>query len=452
MQYDRDMISALLNRNYRHLFAAQVISLMGTGLATVALGLLAYDLAGADAGAVLGTALAIKMAAYVGVAPIVGAFADRLPRRAFLVCMDAIRAAIVVALPFVDQVWHVYVLIFLLQAASASFIPAYQAVIPDILPDEKDYTRALSLLRLAYDLESLLSPLLAAALLSVMGFHWLFAGTAIGFILSALLIVSAMIPPAVRLERRSDIIRHILRGSRIFLATPRLRGLLALNLAAAAAGAMVIVNSVIYVRGLLDRPEADLAIALAAFGGGSMLAALSLPRLLEKLPDRAVMLPGAGLLGAALLFIALAGQGSSASWPMLLTVWFVLGLGYAAALTPAGRLLRKSAHPEDRPALFAAYFSLSHLCWLVTYPLAGWLGAGVGLSAAFLALGALAALGTAAALILWPRRDPDWIEHAHDDLPPGHPHLSETGSGDNGARHSHPFVIDDYHRHWPEQG
>ena len=73
------MFSPLINKTYRHLFAAQVIALVGTGLLTVALGLLAYDLAGADAGAVLGTALAIKMVAYVGVAPVVSAFADRLP-------------------------------------------------------------------------------------------------------------------------------------------------------------------------------------------------------------------------------------------------------------------------------------------------------------------------------------------------------------------------------------
>ncbi len=57
------MLRPLRNRTYRHLFAAQVISLLGTGLMTVALGLLAFDLAGAEAGAVLGTALAIKMVA-----------------------------------------------------------------------------------------------------------------------------------------------------------------------------------------------------------------------------------------------------------------------------------------------------------------------------------------------------------------------------------------------------
>ena len=55
------MLTILANRTYRNLLTAQVIALVGTGLATVALGLLAYDIAGADAGAVLGTALAIKM-------------------------------------------------------------------------------------------------------------------------------------------------------------------------------------------------------------------------------------------------------------------------------------------------------------------------------------------------------------------------------------------------------
>ena len=118
------MLSILGDRTYRHLFCAQVIALVGTGLMTVALGLLAYSLAGDKAGAVLGTALAIKMIAYVGVAPAVGGFASMLPRRAFLVSMDLTRAAVALALPFVDRVWQVYVLISILQSASAAFMSA----------------------------------------------------------------------------------------------------------------------------------------------------------------------------------------------------------------------------------------------------------------------------------------------------------------------------------------
>ena len=62
------MLSVLANRTCRHLFAAQVIALIVTGMMTVALGLLAFKIAGDKAGAVLGTALAIKMIAYVGIA------------------------------------------------------------------------------------------------------------------------------------------------------------------------------------------------------------------------------------------------------------------------------------------------------------------------------------------------------------------------------------------------
>ena len=156
-------MSPLRNRTFRHLFAAQMIALLGTGLTTVALALLAYDLAGSGAGAVLGTALALKMIAYVGIAPVVGAFAHRLSRRPLLIGLDLARAGLILLFPFITEVWQIYVLVFALQACSAGFTPTFQATIPDILPDEAQYTRALSLSRLAYDLENLLSPALAAA-------------------------------------------------------------------------------------------------------------------------------------------------------------------------------------------------------------------------------------------------------------------------------------------------
>jgi MFS family permease len=108
------MLTVLRYRTYRHLFCAQVIALIGTGLATVALGLLAFQVAGENAGAVLGTALAIKMLAYVGVAPVAAAFAERLPRRIMLVSLDLVRCGVAICLPFVSEVWQIYVLIFIL--------------------------------------------------------------------------------------------------------------------------------------------------------------------------------------------------------------------------------------------------------------------------------------------------------------------------------------------------
>ncbi|MFC6447687.1 MFS transporter [Shinella zoogloeoides] len=438
------MLGVLQNRTYRHLFLAQVVALVGTGLATVALGLLAYEIAGPDAGAVLGTALAIKMIAYVGIAPIAGAFAEVLPRRPLLVALDLVRATVALCLPFVTEVWQVYVLIFVLQSASAAFTPAFQATIPEALPDEKDYTRALSLSRLAYDLESLISPALAAALLTVISFHSLFGGTVIGFLVSSALVVSVVLPAPSKTERRS-IYERTTRGLRLYLATPRLRGLLAICLAVSAAGSMVIVNTVVIVQSTFGLPQESTALALAAFGGGSMLAALFLPKLLDTVPDRPVMLAGTAILIAGLLAASAVG-----SIRTLLPLWCLLGIGYSIAQTPSGRLLRRSAHAEDRPALFAAHFALSHAAWLITYPLAGWLGATIGLSAAALCLALLATFGLSVAMVLWPSDDNAEIEHDHDDLPVDHPHLAE-GARRGGHSHAHAVVIDRLHPEWPSR-
>lgn len=75
----------------------------------------------------LGTALAIKMSAYILVAPVAAAFADKFPRRTMLVTLDLVRALVAITLPFVTQIWEIYILIFILQAASAAFTPTFQA-------------------------------------------------------------------------------------------------------------------------------------------------------------------------------------------------------------------------------------------------------------------------------------------------------------------------------------
>ena len=444
------MLSVLRNRTYRHLFTAQVVALVGTGLATVALSLLAYDLAGGNASAVLGTALAIKMVAYVGTAPLISAFADRVPRRALLVTMDMIRAGVALTLPFVTQVWQVYVLIFLLQAASAAFTPTFQATIPEVLPAERDYTRALSLSRLAYDLESLFSPALAAALLSLVSYEWLFTGTAAGFAASGVLVVSVLLPRPRPVERTGGAYAKAVFGTRLFLATPRLRALLALDLVVAAVGAVVLVNTVVLVRDTLGRSAGDVSLALGAYGAGSMSVALVLPRILDRVGDRALMVPAAFVMTAVLgLFatgLAAAGPGAEGpwAWTALLVAWLLVGAATSAVLTPGGRLVRRSAGAPDLPAAFAAQFSLTHACWLLTYPLAGWLAARAGLAVAAGALTAIALVGSVSAVRLWPRTDPAELEHAHPELPRDHPHLAGAGRS-----HTHDFHIDVLHPHWP---
>jgi len=457
------MTSPLADSRFRRLYAAQVTALAGTGLSTIALALLAYELAGENAGFVLGIAFALKMIAYVGIAPLIGGYAPFLPRRRLLVALDLIRAVCIASFVFVDAVWQIYLLIFILNACSAGFTPTFQATIPDILPDEARYTRALSLSRLAYDLENLLSPMFAAAALAFLSFDALFSANALAFLASALLVGSVRFPAPPPQDREASVWRRTTFGITAYLATPRLRGLLALSVAVACGGAMVIVNTVVLVAGRMGGSETDTAVAFAAAGAGSMTVALMLPRLLDRMPDRPFMLAGGALISTA-LFAGLTDPGYAA----LLPVWFALGAGTSLIQTPGGRLLKRSAAEERRPALFAAQFALSHACWLFAYPLAGLLGNAAGLENTFLVLGVLASAATATALMLWPAVDPVHLRHRHEAVehdhfhthdehhqhdhdhaginptkPHRHPHRHEA------VEHEHAFTIDLHHPVWP---
>ncbi|MEP7763896.1 MFS transporter [Sanguibacter sp. 25GB23B1] len=399
------MLSTLANPTYRKLFTAQVISLAGTGLTTVALGLLAYDLAGADAGLVLGTVFAIKMAAYVAVAPVAAAVVHAASPRVVLVTADVVRVVVVLGLPLVSAVWQVYVLVLVLQAASAVHTPTYQAALPRVLPDERQYTQALSLSRMSEDLEMVLSPLLAAALLLLVPSSQLFVGTAAGFAVSAVLVSRIALrraPLEVDVEAQPFGVR-VRRGMELMIRTPALRAVLALNLAVAAGGAYVLVQYVVIARTVFERGEGVAAVLIACLGAGSIVVAVLLPRALDALPERALMLGGAAMLTVATAGIALVLAVPGTTGLALTGVLFVLvGAGWAAAETPVGRIITRCTPERDQPAVFAAQFSLSHACWLITYPLAGWLG-GLGLQSAALVLAAVSTAATLATAALWPR-------------------------------------------------
>jgi hypothetical protein len=220
----------------------------------------------------------------------------------------------------------------------------------------------------------------------------------------------------------------------IFLKTPRLRGLLALNMAVAAASAMVIVNTVVLVQADFGFSQRSTAIALAFFGvvHGIGSGSPQTPRQHER--------PYADACR----------YGAFSHWPGVRH--FPEGLHHAGCalgtaggglftFSDTGWSLRRSSTAEDRPALFAAQFALSHSCWLVTYPLAGWVGAAWGTQASFIALTVVATLSLVTAVLIWrPEHEVYAQVHSHKD--------PETN---NESTHEHDFVIDDEHPSWPKK-
>jgi len=368
------------NRDYVRLFVAQVTSLLGSGLSSVCLALLAYELADSDASVVLSIAFALKMIAYIVLAPIFAVLSQRWSKKKALIILDLIRAMLFVALPFANQVWHVYVLMFAINACSAAFTPLYQATLPSVLPVREHYTKALSFSRIAYDLEQIVSPVLSAILLTILSFRQLFWIDAMTFVLSAILILVSFIPSVEKEIRKVETLkfRSLYNGLSAYLAHPSLRLLWCAYLAVASASAMVIVNTVVYVHDVLLGGDSETALALFTVGLGSMVVALVLPKLVRINKPQRYHLHGLLLISAAFyLGTWLPG------WIGFVVLCFSLGVGMSCIQTTSGLIINDVCEGEEASQYFAAHFSLTHFWWLLTYLTAGLSASRFGLEGAY---------------------------------------------------------------------
>ncbi len=433
----------LRNSIFRWLFAAQVLSLLGIGIMTVALALHAYELGGAkQAGKILGALFALKMVVYVGLAPVAEAVLSRYAAKAVLIGLDVFRLCVLILFYLASEVWHLAALAFLFYTASAAFTPLFQAIIPVVLPDKKTYTSALVLSRLAYTFESMFSPLFAAVALTVLASQTLFVFAAFCMGGSVIALTYSGLTAKANTQKKRPFIERLSRGLMIYFRTPRLRGLFTVNLGLSFGLSWVLVNTVVFA-GLRFGGSEQYTYLMIAFGAGSVAAALIVPRLLHHITERQLMLSGAYLFGLLSLLIFL-----NLPFNALLVLWFGFGVASSFVLTPGGLVLTRSANKVDQPAVFAAQFSMSHAGWLFAYPTAGWLGSSLQPEIALGILGTTCIVITMLGSWIWPSDDPKERVHDHPELPADHPHLLEHGSLDSESTHSHVFHIDDLHSKW----
>lgn len=427
----------LQNSAFRRLFVAQVISLVGSGLSSVALGLLANQLVGASASAVLGITLTIRIVVIVLCAPWAGFVAARIGARAAMIACDLSRACVVAGFFFVTDVWHIYFLAVVLNLGAAVFTPVYKATIPGVT-SAGQYPRALALSSVAYDTANILGPSLAALTIALVGFRGNFLADALTFLTSAALIFGLPRLATPTAPKRETSLVH---GIKAMFGRWQLRESLLLSLQVSIAGGFVLVATIDFVKGQLGLSDTAYAWTMAAYGIGSVTGAMLYGRSGSRL--RNVLVNAA----APAMVLALAGAGSFQRFEPLLMAWAVAGAGQCMLGIRGNELLATNSDPDERAHIYAAHFSLSHAGWGLTYPLAGFLVTAIGFdSGAFVFAGLLVIVTvpiwiTKTRLVLEHVHVPDpGHSHSHSALdPPGDYHIHEHRHGD--LVHSHP------HRH-----
>ncbi len=402
------------NRDFRLLFGAQIISLLGSGVTTVGLALFAYQLTGGvSATAVIGNALTLRILAFLLFSQPAGVIADRVSRKQILIAADVIRFALLAIFPFITAVWQIYALIFAINAVTAFFTPTFESSVPEVVGNEQ-YVKALSLSRVATDVEAVAAPALAGLLVAFFGLRWVFWFDAFTYLVSAALVALTAMPyvrrswPPISARR---FLTELTTGTRILLREPSLRQALTLSLAEATAGAAAIVATISYVRDVLGRGETTFAFTMAGVGLGSSLTAIFLGRATGRYEkgarDRSVLhgrrhkwasralLAGGFLLGLILLPDTLRP-------PLLLfsLFWVLNGAGQALIAIPSSTLLAEHSVDEERGRAYAAHFALTHFCWLLSYPAIGHAAAKWGAPFTFTGAGIVCLIVTVIAMFL----------------------------------------------------
>ena len=178
-------------RPVRRLWVAQIVSVFGDFLAIFAvLSYVSFNLH-ATAAQVTGISVAF-MIPFALIGPVAGVFVDRWNVKRTMIGSDLIRAVLALGLVFTTSLGQVYVILFLLSAVSAFFVPAQTVTLRTIVPRE-GLLAANSLVQQAFQVMRIFSPALAGAMVGWFGASSCYYVDSASFIVSATLIGTLVI-------------------------------------------------------------------------------------------------------------------------------------------------------------------------------------------------------------------------------------------------------------------
>jgi MFS family permease len=398
------LLAPLRHRDFRLLWTGMCVSLLGDGVFLVAMAWQVYALSNAPAAlALVGVAMTVPTIVFLLLG---GVISDRLDRRRIMLGADVTRGLAVglmatLSLTGALELWHVVALVAVYGAGQAFFSPAFDAIVPEVLPPEElaqanaldQFVRPIAL-RLA-------GPALGGILISVFGVGSAFALDALSFAVSAGALL-AMTP-----GRRVEATEHatVMGDIGVGLRYIRSHVWLWATFASAAIAYLLFIGPAevllpYIVKNDLHGSAADLGIVFAAGGVGSVGCAVVLGQ--RGLPRRDITFM---YLTWTLATFAIAGYGlATAVWQLM-----IASLAFNA-LETAGTIVWATAKQRHVPA--ALLGRVSSLDWLISigllplsFALTGPVTGAIGAQATLIGAGVIGGAVTFAALLLPGMRD-----------------------------------------------
>jgi MFS family permease len=361
------MVRAFAYRNFRLLFAGQLVSLIGNWIQNLAVAWLVYRLT--DSPAMLGVASFANLIPGFLLSPVAGMLADRLDRRRIMMTAQAIAALLALLLALLTlshhvQVWQVLAIGMLLGSAAAFEIPARNALVAEIVA-RTDLPNAIALHTTAFNTSRVIGPAIAGALVALVGEGWCFLINAASFLPVIFCVLALRMTRRATEPKDKTALRAILEGFQHFANSPALR-----TTVIAATGISLFGNTyttlmpVMAARMLRGGPH-TLGLLMGAAGFGALLAALALAARRSHIGISRWI--GTGTLGIGIFLIAFAWS----PW-LWLSMPLMAGVGACWVLgTTSANTLFQSLIPD---ALRGRAASMYLMIMMGGTPLGGLLG------------------------------------------------------------------------------
>jgi len=386
------MIAVFRNRNFSLLWAAGLISMTGNWMLIVALPFYVYDLTG-SALATSGLLMAMIIPGLL-FSSVAGVFVDRWDRRRTMIVVSLLQALIIPVLLLVkspEMVWLVYVVAFIEAALGRFFMPAENALLPNLVGEEM-LVPANSLNALNDNLARIIGPAIGGVLLGLSGFTSVILFDAASYVVAALLILLIAAPAVVKKtaesqtvsqarEKFAEVWRELVDGLKLVGANRVLTATFIVAGIAMLGDAILSAVLVVFVKDDMALSAVEFGWMMTARGLGGLIGALIIAQFGRKFAISSLVTGGLILSGIIILAVV-----TFPSLVVVLVLLVVAGLPLMAWIVSLQTIFQQATSDEYRGRIFGTFGTVSALLMIFGAALGGgatdFLGATVLITAA----------------------------------------------------------------------
>ena len=365
------------------LWLAQVVSATGDWLGLLAISILAIRVGSGSEGAALSLVLVARIAPGFFFGPIAGVLVDRWDRKKVMVRCDLGRAAVMIALPFVDTILGLVIASLILEALTMLWSPAKEASVPNLVP-ERYLTTANSLSMIAaygtFPIGAGLMALFGRLSTALFSAEWAdgfrlheeglaFYANALTFLIAAGLIFSLDLPHRLKRsktekialkERLAEPINDLREGWNFIFVNPVAR---TVNMGLATAligGGMLVPLGAIYATEVLNAGDGGFGFLITALGLG-MAVGVGLVSWVQRHLSKTKIFTWSLVAAGTFLIVSASTSQIHFSGTMTFCIGICAGSVYVLGFT----LLHENVADELRGRIFSTFYLLTRMCVLL---------------------------------------------------------------------------------------